>query len=63
MVLRGFALRTKESYLACVTAPAKHYNQAPDTLDAEAIQSYLLHLISERKLAYWSEARNAVELV
>lgn len=54
MVLRGFAERTKESYLACVTALAKHYRRSPDSLDAAAIQAYLLHLISERKLAYAS---------
>ncbi len=54
MVLRGFAERTKETYLACVTALAKHYRQSPDSLDAAAIQAYLLHLISERKLAYSS---------
>lgn len=54
MVLRGFALRTRESYLACVTALAKHYRCPPDRLDAEQIQAYLLHLIQERKLAYAS---------
>lgn len=54
MVLRGFAERTKETYLACVTALAKHYGRSPDTLDKAAIQAYLLHLITERKLAYAS---------
>jgi site-specific recombinase XerD len=54
MVLRGFAERTKETYLACVSGLAKHYGRSPDTLDAAAIQAYLLHLISERKLAYSS---------
>ena len=54
MVLRGFAERTKETYLACVSGLAKHYGRSPDTLDAAAIQGYLLHLISERKLAYSS---------
>ncbi len=54
MVLRGFAERTKETYLACVSGLAKHYGRSPDTLDAAAIQAYLLHLISERKLAYAS---------
>jgi Phage integrase, N-terminal SAM-like domain/Phage integrase family len=54
MVLRGFAERTRETYLACVSGLAKHYGRSPDTLDAEAIQAYLLHLISERKLAYSS---------
>jgi integrase/recombinase XerD len=54
MVLRGFALRTRETYLACVAALAKHYRCPPDRLDAEQIQAYLLHLIQERKLAYAS---------
>ena len=54
MVLRGFSARTKESYLACVTGLAKHYRRAPDTLDAGEIQNYLLHLITEKKLAYSS---------
>jgi len=52
MVLRGFSDRTRESYLACVRALAKHYRRSPDELDAAQIQSYLLHLIIERKLAY-----------
>lgn len=54
MVLRGFALRTRETYLACVTALAKYYRRSPDELDATQIQSYLLHLIQEKKLAYGS---------
>jgi site-specific recombinase XerD len=54
MVLRGFAERTKESYLACVMGLAKYYRRSPDSLDAAAIQAYVLHLISERKLAYAS---------
>jgi len=54
MVLRGLALRTRQTYLACITALAKHYRRSPDTLDAAAIQTYLLHLITEKKLAYSS---------
>ena len=54
MVLRGLAERTKETYLACVRALAMHYGRSPDTLDTEAIQAYLLHLITEKKLAYSS---------
>jgi site-specific recombinase XerD len=52
MVLRGFAERTKQSYLGCIVALAKHYRRPPDSLDAAAIQAYLLHLITEKKLAY-----------
>ena len=54
MVLRGFALRTRESYLACVAALARYYRCAPDRLDAAQVQAYLLHLINEKKLAYAS---------
>ena len=39
MVLQGFAERTKETYLACVSAMAKHYRRSPDTLDTAAIQA------------------------
>ncbi len=35
-------------------ALAKHYRQPPDVLDGRGIQAYLLHLITERKLAYAS---------
>ncbi len=54
MVLRGFAARTQEAYLAAVVALAKYYRRPPDALTAEQLQSYLLHLISEKKLAYAS---------
>ena len=54
MVLRGLALRTRESYLACVSQLARHYHCAPDLLDGAQIQAYLLHLIQARKLAYAS---------
>nr|WP_294262252.1 site-specific integrase [Propionivibrio sp.] len=57
MVLRGFAPRTRETYLACVAGLAKHYHRPPDQLDAEQIQSYLLHLITEKRLAYASVNR------
>ena len=54
MILRGFAERTQETYLACISHLAKHTGRSPDTLDTAAIQAYLLHLITERKLAYAS---------
>ncbi len=59
MVLRGFALRTRETYLACVAGLAKHYRCSPDRLDAQQIQSYLLYLIQEKKLAYASVSQAA----
>jgi site-specific recombinase XerD len=54
MLLRGFAERTRESYLYWVRALAKHYRRSPDQLDGAAIESFLLHLITEKKLAYAS---------
>ncbi len=54
MVLRGLAERTKESYLYWVSGLAKFHGRSPDALDTAAIQAYLLHLITEKKLAYAS---------
>jgi site-specific recombinase XerD len=54
MLLRGFAPRTQEAYCAAVFALAKHYHRSPDRLGVEQLQSYLLHLITEKKLAYAS---------
>lgn len=54
MVLRGFALRTRETYLSVITSLAKHYRRSPDLLTAEEVQDWLLHLIVNRKLAYSS---------
>lgn len=54
MVLRGFAARTQESYLASVAGLAKHYRKAPDQLGGGELQAYLLYLINDKKLAYAS---------
>jgi len=54
MVLRGLAARTQEAYLAAVLALAKFYRRPPDTLTSEQLQAYLLHLITQKKLAYSS---------
>ncbi len=59
MILRGFAARTQESYLAAVRALAKHYRRSPDLLTAEEVEAYHLHLIVERKLAYSSVNQSA----
>lgn len=59
MILRGFAARTRESYLAAVRALAKHYRRSPDSLTAEEIEAYHLHLIVGRRLAYASVNQSA----
>jgi integrase/recombinase XerD len=51
MVLRRLALRTRQAYIAQVTALSKHYRRSPDLLTEQEIQSYLFYLIEERKLA------------
>ena len=58
MVLRGFAARTQESYIAAVAAIAKYYRRSPEGLTAEKVERYLLHLIEERKLS-WSTTNQA----
>ena len=59
MILRGFAARTQESYLAAVRALAKYYRRSPDSLTAEEVEAYHPHLIVERKLAYSSVNQSA----
>lgn len=54
MVLRGYSDRTRETYISCVRGLAKYYQRSPDQCDAKEIQAYLLHLITEKKLAYAS---------
>jgi integrase/recombinase XerD len=54
MVVRGFSVRTQESYLSSVAALARHYGKPPDQLGGEQLQAYLLHLIKDKKLAYAS---------
>ena len=53
MVLRGMAVRTRESYIKAVAGLAKHYRRAPDQINEAEVQQYLLYLLTVRKLA-WS---------
>lgn len=48
MVVRGMAVRTRETYLAAVTGLAKYYRRSPDQITDEEVQAYLLHLIRDR---------------
>ena len=59
MKLRGLALRTQESYIAAVAALAKHYRCSPDGLSVEQIQSYVLHLLEDKRLS-WSSCNQAI---
>jgi site-specific recombinase XerD len=53
MTLRGFSPKTKTAYINAVEGLAKFYMISPDQLTNDQIQTYLLYLIEDRKLA-WS---------
>jgi site-specific recombinase XerD len=53
MILRGMADGTRREYLRGVAGLAVYYNRSPDQISEEEVQTYLLHLRTERKLA-WS---------
>ena len=48
MVLRGMAARTQEAYIGAVVLLARHYDCVPDTLTAQQVQDFLLHLRRDR---------------
>jgi len=60
MVLRGLAVRTRESYLAAVAGLARYAGKRPDRLTDREVQGYLLYLIQERHLA-WSSCNVAAQ--
>lgn len=51
MLVRGFSIRTHESYLRAVEDLAKYYHRSPVQLDTGEIQDYFLYLVKERHLA------------
>ena len=51
MQLRGFSVRTHESYLAAVEWLAKYYRRSPDELGRDELQAYFLYLVQERGLS------------
>jgi site-specific recombinase XerD len=51
LVARGYASRTRSSYLWAVTGLARFYRRAPDQISEEEVQAYLVHLHRERQLS------------
>jgi len=51
MLLKGFSERTKKTYLDAVSLLARHYNLAPDKLQTQDLQNWLLYLVKERQLS------------
>jgi hypothetical protein len=52
MVLRGMAVRTRQSYIEAVRGLTKFYRWSPDGIAVGEVQSYLLHLLQERGLSH-----------
>ena len=56
MVARGFAERTRESYLWAVTGLARFYRRPPDGISDEEVQAYLASKLIEE---HFDEIRSA----
>ena len=54
MTVRGLAENTKKSYLNSVTGLARHYRRSPDSVSAQQVQDYLIHLHEQRGLTWKS---------
>ena len=52
MVQRGFSVRTQETYIEAIVRMAKHYRRDPATYSDQEVQTYLLHMVKERRLSY-----------
>jgi integrase/recombinase XerD len=50
--LRNSSEETITTYLGCVERFTRYYGQSPEQLNAEQVRSYLLYLLSERKLSW-----------
>jgi site-specific recombinase XerD len=51
MVARGFASRTRSSYLWAVRSLVRFYHRPPDEISDEEVQAFLVHLLRERQLS------------
>ena len=50
MVLRGFAQRTQQAYVAAVRLLAEHHHSSPDVLSDEQVQGYLASTCCRRAI-------------
>lgn len=51
MQLRGFSVRTHQSYLSAVSALAQYYQRSPEALSVDELQAFFLYLAKERGLS------------
>jgi len=59
MKLRRFSTTTQQAYVDAVASLARFFNRSPDRLNEKNVQTYLLHLMEDRKL-FWSSCNVAV---
>lgn len=52
MVVRGFALRTQQSYIEALAKLSRHYRCALERLEPGQVEAWLLYLLKDRKLSY-----------
>ena len=52
MVVRGYALRTQQSYIEALAKLSRHYRCGLERLEAGQVEAWLLHLLKDRKLSY-----------
>jgi len=51
MQVRGFSVRTHQSYLSAVRDLARYYHRSPEQLNNDELQAYFLYLVKERGLS------------
>ena len=51
MLVRGFSVRTQQSYLDAVVQLSRYYRRSPDSLSVDELQAYFLYLVKERHLS------------
>jgi site-specific recombinase XerD len=52
MLVRGFAVRTRQAYIEAIAKLATFYHTNPKHLTPPQVEAWLLHLVVERKLSY-----------
>jgi integrase/recombinase XerD len=52
MLVRGFAVRTRQAYIEAVAKLALFYHSSPAQLTPEQVEAWLLHLVRDRQLSY-----------
>jgi site-specific recombinase XerD len=63
MQLRNFSPHTQEAYVRAVAQFTKHFMLPPQTLTADHVRQYLLHLVQERHVSWslYNQARCALQ--